>query len=444
MTGATASRIAALEILRAVRSGALASRALEQATANLAVRERAWVRELVYGTFRLRGRLDHRLAALSSRPLEKLHADVLDILRLGAYQLLDMGGVPAYAAVSQAVELAKRAAGRGAGGFVNGVLQSLRRAGASSTFPAFEIDPAGHLATWGSHPRWLVERWLASFGAPDARRLVDANNRRPELYLRALGPVEDAVSRLASCGVRVEAVPGASRALHVVDGDLAAVLDAPVIVQDPAAGLVVDYAAVPPGSRVVDLAAAPGGKAMAMAGDEPDVGPAFVAAADASAERLRRLRENVARLVRPAPQGLGGVPVSPVVADGRRPCFRAVDAVLLDAPCTGTGTLRRHPDGRWRIQPDDLRQLVVLQRQLLDGATGLVRPGGLLVYSTCSLEREENEEQVEAFLARHRDFRLDPGGAVGSPFLGADGTLSVLPQRNGWDGAFAARFRRDG
>jgi 16S rRNA (cytosine967-C5)-methyltransferase len=161
-----------------------------------------------------------------------------------------------------------------------------------------------------------------------------------------------------------------------------------------------------------------------------------VAAADLSQRRLARVAENAARVG-------WGERIGAVVADARHPPFRAADAVLLDAPCTGTGTFRRHPDGRWRVTPDDLAALAALQAELLAAAAPLVKPGGVLVYSTCSLEREENEERVEAFLAEHPGFAVEPApGAVSDALLDAAGYLCVLPQRQGVDGAFAARLRR--
>jgi 16S rRNA (cytosine967-C5)-methyltransferase len=429
----TAARTVALQTLRAVRAGDLASRAFEAAAAPLPARDRAWAQELVYGTLRLRGRLDFRLAALSKRPLPKLDADILDILRLGAYQLTEMTGVASYAAVSESVEQAKRAGGRGAGGFVNGVLQSLRRSQATSTFPDFAADPVAHLVSWGSHPHWLVERWIGRWGVAATRRLVEANNTRPELYLRALDDEPRVLAALRDTGVGVEPVPGAPSALRMVEGSLAAALAAAaVIVQDPAAGLVVTYTGDVAGRTVLDLTAAPGGKALALAAHAR-----FVVAADVSAGRLERARQNVQRLA-----AFGDVPLALVVADGRRPPVRSADVVLIDAPCTGTGTLRRHPDGRWRIGPDDLAALVLLQQDLLDAAAELVTPGGLLVYSTCSLEPEENEEQVASFVARHRNFRLEAGPPVPMDVVRRDGALEVLPHVHGWDGAFAARLRR--
>jgi 16S rRNA (cytosine967-C5)-methyltransferase len=430
----TPGRIAALQTLRAIRAGDLADRALDAATRSLDARERAWTHELVYGTLRLRGRLDHILAQHSSRPLDTLDPDVLDILRIGAYQLIEMHGVPEYAAVSATVDLATRHARRAAG-FVNAVLQSLRRAPAASTFPSLDDQPGLHLAAWGSHPRWLVERWIARYGAESTARLTEANNRRPELYLRALGDDVDAVvAALAAHGIETEPFALLPRALRVTSGTAAAALDAaPVIVQDPAAGLVVSFIGDVP-ARVVDLAAAPGGKSMALAGDSP-AADRLVVAADISAKRLRRVLENRQRL------GPFAESVVPVVADGRAPPFSSAGLVLIDAPCTGTGTFRRHPDGRWRVTAGDVAALAGLQAELLEAAAPIVEPGGLLVYATCSLEPEENEVQVEAFLDRHPEFMLEAGTAPAG-VLDARGMLHVLPHEHGVDGAFAARLRR--
>lgn len=432
----TAPRTAALETMRAVRAGDLADRALDRSCGALAPRDRAWVQELVYGTFRTRGRIDHLLGQLVRGGVEKLEPDVLDILRLGAYQLLEMGSVPPYAAVSQSVELAREAGVGRASGLVNGVLQSLRRRQGELRFPDPDRDPVGDLVTRGSHPRWLVERWVDHFGVDAVRALVAANNERPELYLTVLGiPVDEAVSRLHAAGLTAEGVPFSPRSVRLGADTSAhnALAVVPAVVQDPAAALVVHYAAVPDGANVLDVCAAPGGKAIALTENA-----ATVVAADLSSRRLARLRENVRRL------GLEErVPV--VVADARTAPFAPADAVLLDAPCTGTGTFRRHPDGRWRITPADLEQLTALQAELLDAAAGRVNAGGLLIYSTCSLEPEENEHQVRRFLESRSDFVLEPpDSAVDPALLTPDGCLRVLPQREGVDGSFAARLRRIG
>ncbi|MBV9772703.1 MAG: 16S rRNA (cytosine(967)-C(5))-methyltransferase RsmB [Gemmatimonadetes bacterium] len=430
----TPSRLAALDVLRDVRDGDLADRALDHALDRLPERERGWTQELVYGTFRLRGRLDYLLDSLVRGRIESLDPEVLDVLRLGAYQLMEMDSVPPYAAVSQSVELAREAGEGRASGMVNGVLQSLRRRGGEIRFPDRERDPMGYLSTWHSHPRWLVERWVGLWGVDDTEALLEADNRRPELYLRTLGVgTDEARERLAAAGIEAEPVPLSPDSLRILPpaGAGEALAAVPATVQDPAASLVVRYAAVPGGARVVDLCAAPGGKALGMAERA-----GYVAAADLSPGRLRRVRQNAARV---GERGRVGA----VVADGRFPPFRDADVVLLDAPCTGTGTLRRHPDGRWRVQPGDLAALEALQRELLEAAAGVVRPGGWLVYSTCSLEPEENARQVDAFLDAHPEFVLDPPeGAVDASLLDPRGMLVVLPQHSGVDGSFAARMRR--
>jgi 16S rRNA (cytosine967-C5)-methyltransferase len=205
----------------------------------------------------------------------------------------------------------------------------------------------------------------------------------------------------------------------------------PAVVQDPAAGLVTRYADVPKGALVADLCAAPGGKALELAERAR-----YVMAADVSFGRMARVRENAERI--------GGLPLGLVVADARWPAIGEADVVLIDVPCTGTGTLRRHPDGKWRLTPADLPALVELQREILEAAARCVRPGGLLIYSTCSLEPEENEDQVNAFLERHREFEPapPPAGTVAAELLDEVGRLVVLPQATGTDGAFAARLRR--
>lgn len=430
----TFPRIAALEALRRVRGGDLADRALERSAGNLLPRDFAWTQELVYGTLRLRGRIDFLLEAQVRNGIGSLEPDVLDVLRLGVYQLLEMGSVPPYAAISQSVELVRTAGSRRAAGFVNGVLQSIRRRVGEILFPDPQADPVGYLTTWGSHPEWLIERWIRSWGVEEAMALVEVNNLRPELYLRPLLQTPaDAVARLLEHGITAEPVPFSPDSVRVLPpaGARECLAIVPAVVQDPAAALVARYAAVPDGATVLDLCAAPGGKALDMAETA-----GFVVAADVSWNRLDRVRDNVVRV------GLGSR-VGMVVADARQPPFRPADLVLLDVPCTGSGTFRRHPDARWRLSPAHVDDLAALQGEMLATAASLVRPGGLLVYSTCSIEPEENEDQVKRFLTAHPGFHPAPAmGSVDPSLLTAAGSLAVFPHHHGFDGSFAARLRR--
>jgi 16S rRNA (cytosine967-C5)-methyltransferase len=201
-------------------------------------------------------------------------------------------------------------------------------------------------------------------------------------------------------------------------------------VQDPAATLVTEYAAIPTGATVADLCAAPGGKALELSRTA-----GTVIAGDKSIARLQRLLANVRRLET--------TNIYPFVGDARDPAIRPVDAVLIDVPCTGTGTFRRHPDARWRLKVSDLAVMAALQKGILRAAARVVRPGGILIYSTCSLEPEENDAQVDSFLSENPNWIVEapPEGSV-SPDLLDNGRLRVLPQRHGTDGAFAARLRR--
>ena len=430
--------------------------------------ERSWIRTLVYGTVRLRGRLDHLIAHACSRRPARLDPEVLAALRMGAHQILFMGGVPAYAAVSEAVDQVKRSRRRAAAGLVNA---TLRRIAAleepKSLFPDPKRDLEGYLSTWGSHPAWLVRRWIAAFGPGAARGLVEANNREPSVYLRPVGVApEIAIARLMRDGFLVKSTgdaapppltpsarpsgrargrasaanpapaPFTGPCIELAPGaDPGAALSlTPGVIQDPAASLVVDYAAPPPGAVIADLCAAPGGKALALAASA-----SRVLAADRSLTRLSRVQAAVRRLE-------ASDKVSVVAADARRPPVRRADMVLADVPCSGTGTLRRHPDGKWRVTEHGIREMAALQRSILDGAASVVPRGGLLVYATCALEHEENGGQVKDFLMRNPDFRIEAGptGTVPQRFLDRKGCLSVLPHESGFDGAFAARLRRLG
>jgi len=428
----TEGRAAAAAILRAVSRGRRLDLAFRQRAADLSDRDRRWVQEASYGTIRFRGRLDHLLNLHLRKGLPSLSPLVLDLLRLGAYQLLYMDGVPPYASISQTVDQVRGVAGDGGSRLANGVLRSLEREGGEvSRFPSLLSDPESHLATWGSHPSWMIRRWLQRWSPEEVVRLEEWNNAPAPLFFRPLGStLEEAGSLLSDGGWKSREVGPGIPCLRLDPGTNPARILGAVsgIIQDPGAALVTEYADVPPGRMVGDLCAAPGGKTLAMA-----EGGAYVLAADRSLNRLRLLKENLARV---------GGRVELVAALAQAPPFRELPVLLLDVPCSGTGTLRRHPDARWRLTLDTLKGLVKLQREMLDVGSRLVPKGGLLVYSTCTLEPEENQDQVEAFLGRNPDFSVDESGIVPREYVDERGYLSVVPQAAGFDGAFAARLVR--
>ncbi|MFL5619375.1 MAG: 16S rRNA (cytosine(967)-C(5))-methyltransferase RsmB [Gemmatimonadaceae bacterium] len=431
----TEARGAAADVLTDLRSGELLDSSFDRRTTRLDPRDRRWTRELVFGMLRQRSWLDALLDDRVRGGLAKLDPDLIDLLRLGAYQLLSMGSVPAYAAIGQTVELTKRRHGLGASKLANAVLRRLDRERDRLAVKTPE-DPVEALALAHSHPRWLVARWIARWGADETRLLLEANNREAPLVARPYHVVREQLeAMLESAGVTVSDAPLVPDSLVLTSGvgamtELGAFKQGLFHLQDPAATLVTRYASVPSGAQVADLCAAPGGKTLELA---RTAGVVF--AGDASFARLARVRDNVRRL--------DASNVVPFVGDARFPAVRGVDAVLIDVPCTGTGTFRRHPDARWRLKVSDLAVLPAVQRSILRAAATAVRPGGLLVYSTCSLETEENDAQIESFLSDNAEWRLEPPpeGAVPAVVLDA-GRLRVLPQRHGTDGAFAARLRR--
>lgn len=435
--GVTESRAVAAEVLADIRRGDLLDHAFDRRAAGLDSRDRRWTQELVYGMLRHRGAIDVILGNRARGGLARLDHDVSDLLRLGVYQLLHMGSVPAYAGIAQTVEQVKRRHGLGASKLANAVL---RRVDRERDKLAGEVDrPAGDpvdaLATRHSHPRWLVARWIARWGETETVRLLEVNNTEAPLVVRPFGVVREQLeAMLEGSGVEVEDAPWVADGLqlrgHFSLGELGAFRQGAFFVQDPAATLVTRYAAVPAGAVVADLCAAPGGKSIELSRTA-----ALVLACDRSEARMQRLRDNIQRLdVRN---------ISLVVGDARESPLAGADAVLIDAPCTGTGAFRRHPDARWRLKISDLAVSASMQRTILRDGARLVRPGGLLIYSTCSLETEENDEHVEQLLREHPDFVLEPppAGTVPGAVLDA-GRLRVLPQRHGVDGAFAVRLRR--
>lgn len=435
--GITDTRVVAAQIFGDLRAGEMLDASFDRRTARFDARDRRWTRELVFGSLRKRAVLDAYLQQRVKGGIGRIDADLVDLLRLGSYQLLMMGSVPPYAAIGQTVELAKRRHGIGASKLVNAVLRRLDRDREQLSLPPSE-DAVDALALEQSHPAWLVARWVSRWGRDETQRLLVANNAEAPLIARPVQVVREQLeASLEESGVHVEDAPLLRDSL-VLAGPVASLSELSAFrkgqfhLQDPASTLVTLYAAVAPGSVVADVAAAPGGKSIELSRVA-----ARVYASDLSFTRLRRVHENIERLEL--------TNIHAFVADARQPATREVDAVLLDAPCTGTGTFRRHPDARWRIKPSDLAVATALQRELIRSAVRQVKVGGLLIYSTCSLETEENDAIVEGFLRDNPTWRLEPPPTGTVPASVVDGGyLRVLPQAHGVDGSFAARLRRVG
>ena len=416
------SRDVALAALARVDEGAYANLVLPPLLrrSGLPPSDRAAVTDLVYGSLRLRAALDFALASLSRQPLDRLEALVLRGLRLGAYELL-FGGTAAHAAVAETVGAVARAGHRGQAGYVNAVLRRL--ATSPPAWPDPDRDPVGWATTRGSHPPWIVEEALARLGPPELRALVEADNTRPEVSLRATPGAttrDKLLAELAEDGLPVRPSPLSPDCVILERGDpgpLAAVREGRAVVQDAASALVAPALGAGPGDLVADLAAGPGGKAGHLAA----LG-ARVLAVEIKPRRARLVAQTAARL------GLTDR-LHTVVADGRRPPLRPgrADAALVDAPCSNLGSLRRRPEARWRHGADDLPRLVELQLALLDAAVTAVRPGGAVLYSVCTWTRSETDGVVQRLLEGRDDLRLDS-------------TRQLWPHRDGADGMFLARL----
>lgn len=413
-------------------------------------REIALTYALVYGVLRWRGRLDYILSSFSKTPLAKIDPPILNILRMGSFQILHLDRVPDSAAVNTAVNLAKTIAPSWIVRFVNGVLRNVARRGREVRFPDPETSPVAALAAEAAFPRWLVERWMSRYGAEEAWDMCHAINHLPPVTLRAntlrsdrdglMAELGDAADRQVPtpCAPDGIALHGLRSAVH----DLPGYADGRFQVQDEAAQLVAHLLAPRPGERVLDACAGLGGKTGHLAQLMENRGG--ITAADRDAAKLERLEREMARL------GVGIV--TPRQMDLDTPPDPAAlgpfDRILVDAPCSGLGVLRRNPDGKWRNRPEDLAGHQRRQIRFLDHLAPLVKPGGRMGYAVCSFEPEETDEVAETFLAAHPEFRIasEPAGfpEAARTLLDSKGYFRSLPHRSGMDGFFAVCFRREG
>lgn len=404
--------------------------------------DRGLLTELVYGTLRMRGRLDWIVARLYKGDAAALEAPVPNILRTGLYQLLFTDRIPPFAAVNEAVGMAKKLR-PAAAGLVNAILRNALREKESMEWPEMDRDPGKAIAVRHSHPRWLVERWLDHFGIDETISICKANNTIPSIAVRVntlkisrgklIENLADEgfaaeVSRISPDGVRI-APPAAGLR------DTVAFRNGLIRVQDEASQLVARLVAPQPGERILDLCAGAGGKTLHMAALMDNRGE--LTAVELHQNRLDHLLQDAERL--------GVTTVKTLQGDaGRLPegLLAAFDRVLIDAPCSGLGTLRRNPEIRWRISPKDIEQSSRIQKSLLGGAADCVKSGGLLIYSVCTVTPEENEEVVADLLATRSEFKCIPPDDLPQELIDDAGFFRTFPHRHGTDGFFGAVFVR--
>ena len=434
---APARRVAYAVLRRTFERGAYADLALRAEARDLGPRDRALAMALASGAVQRRGTLDHLIEQLSGRAAERLDAPLVAALRLGLYELLYMAGAPDYAVVHDAVQLAKSHA-RAGHGLVNAVLRRAAREGRRALLAPLGDATFEQAAIKHSHPRWLARMWFEQLGAGEARALMAFDNEPAELALRANTLVTDAAALARALPVASRRDPQIPEAL-VLEGPFdahssPAWREGAFVAQSRAAMLVAHALGPMAGERVLDLCAAPGGKAThlaALMGGESEV-----VAVERDGARARRLAETAARL--------RAHNVRVVVADAREPLQGTFDRVLVDPPCSGLGTLQARPDLRWRASAETIAEMARAQREILACGARALRPGGLLVYSTCTISATENEQVIAAFLDSHADFSLDDLAAQ-MPFAAPSeipGAVLTLPHRHRTAGFFIARLRR--
>lgn len=443
MTPLDKPREQALAILRRVEEGAFADALMEQARPSFNPLDNAFILELVYGVLRNQALLDWALDRLSEKPVEKTDAWTRNILRLGAYQLLFLDRVPASAAVNTSAELAKQHGKKP--GYVNGLLRNLDRGRSAIVWPGTE-DPVKRLSVLYSHPAWLVRRWISRYGTETTETLLAANNKPAPLVIRTnrLKTTRDVLrASLVSQGVQTRETAYSPEGLVIISpsagiATLQAYRNGWFMVQDQAAQLVSLMLAPQPGETALDACAAPGGKATHLAELMGNKGT--VIALESDPARIGRIIENSQRL--------GTTIIRSVQGDATQ--YREVlfDRVLIDAPCSGLGVLRRHPDGRWTKSEKSIQEKQALQRKILENCSRLLKPGGVLVYATCTTEPEENEDVINDFLAEHPEYTMDDPRpflpASATKLVDAGGFFRTFPAEPGMDGFFGARMVKKG
>jgi 16S rRNA (cytosine967-C5)-methyltransferase len=441
--------------LRDVHKGAYADVALDRLLqkVNLLDRDRGLVTELVYGSVRRQRTLDTLIDQFAKKKSYQQPQDLRTILHLGFYQLRYQERIPASAAVNTTVQLAKENGFSGLTGFVNGLLrQYLRKAGGENTPSSLHTDPlqlpenpVERLGILHSFPDWIIQVWLEQLGLTETEQLCEWMNQSPTIDLR-INPlctsIEEVEAALQSVGLLVRRIPDLPQALRFM-GNTGSIQKLPGFregwwtVQDSSAQLVSHLLDPQPGEVVIDVCAAPGGKTTHIAELMADNGKIW--ACDRTASRLRKLQENSQRL------NLQSIQIYTGDSRHSNQFQNTADRVLLDAPCSGLGTMHRHADARWRQTPESVRELSVLQKELITHTSTFVKNGGVLVYATCTLHPAENEEVISAFLADSPHWQIEPPSGVELPasaYSTPQGWFKVWPHRQDMDGFFMVRLRK--
>ncbi len=438
-----ASRLAAVEILyRVDQESGYADVLLGVRLPDFALADRRLITRLVLGTLAWQGRVDYELKHLTGRKLDGIQSAALAIMRMGLFQLRFLDRIPQHAVVDTAVSIAKRIPeARKASGFINAVMRRATRE--TAPMPPREPNEKSLLAVAYSHPPWMVERFVDWFGVPNAERLMTANNDAAPNVIRlnlAHGSRAEIIEKLTADGFEIGA-PGRAPETLILNGaphfESRAYRDGLFHAQSEASQMAARMLAPRAGATVVDCASAPGGKTTHLAEMIGERGR--VIAVDLNFNGLknarglaRRLRHRNVEFV--CADLTNAAPLAP----------SSVEYVLLDAPCTGLGTLREHPEIKWRLKPADPARMAAIQSRMLDNAAALVRRGGAIVYSVCSIAPEEGDGVVDSFLASHSDFAIDRGVAAGElkDVIDARGFMKTRPDVGGLDGFFAARLIR--
>ncbi len=433
------ARKTAVELLERIsRNGQYSSEVIRNKLqkSGLSQKDKSLVLELVNGTLRWQGQLDWILTKYFHGNFKKSPDKLKRILEISLYQIRFLDKVPEYAAVSAGVEIAKEAGGQPWGKLVNAVLRNYQRGSKSIKLPKVEDDAISAISVQYSHPKWLVQRWLARYGIEKTIQFCKHNNSRPEITLRTnLRKITPAalLKELKTTGLEAEPSKYFSDFIKISKPqdltELPSFQNGLFAIQDESTALATQLLNPQKGDTVLDMCAAPGGKACHIAqliGDEGKV-----IAVDISANRLNLVRENTARL--------GLKSIQTLVGNATEIDLPRVAKILLDAPCSGLGVLSKRADLRWKRKPQDIFNIRKIQKKLLQSATRLLKKGGTLVYSTCTLEPEENEELIEAFLKEHVEFDLD-SDCIDQTFSTPEGYWSSVPHKHKMDGVFAVKL----